>query len=92
MSTGINPANHPELPAGMNSTPVACDEFNGIGINEIVYVDQWDSAFVPRPTILTPADNDGQTVDMRVAKERRRILIHKDRNKTRAAGFRGVTQ
>jgi hypothetical protein len=91
---------HPWLPSGIDDAPFAGDEVNGVGINWPREVWGWDSSETSRPTAMAGPGNTtsglpedvGQTVDVWVVREKLRINVPRDRNKVRAAGFRGTKE
>jgi len=88
---------HPWLPAGVNSTAVALDELNGMGLNWTRSYDIFDDIVLARPTVMTGPNNFdpampgevGQTIDAWVVREKRTIMLQRDFSKTKAAGWRG---
>jgi hypothetical protein len=88
---------HPWLPAGLNSTPISGQEYNGIGQNWPRFYESWDDVVLPRPTVMAAVGNPdiampneaGQTVDLWVMREKRKIVLSRDFNKVRARGRRG---
>lgn len=94
-SSPIGP--HPFARAGLNIGPMGGTAINGTA-PEILYASYWDDVTLGRPTILAAAGNldpnvpgeIGQTIDMWVAREKRLAYVPRDRNKAKAAGFRGT--
>lgn len=81
---------HPFLPAGINSATISGDELNGAGIED----PSWPPLFIATTfgiwTFQAATEVNSQTVDSRVAKERRIAYVPRDLSKTKAAGRRGV--
>ena len=88
---------HPWLPAGINDAYFAGDELNGSGINWPREEWGWTDGGLSRPTMLAGTGNndptlpheDGQTVDMWVAREKLFFKLPRDYSKTKAAGRAG---
>jgi hypothetical protein len=93
------PYPHPPFHAGCNSVAISHDEVDGIGYNEEPYATPpWEDITMSRPTLLGLATNPdpavpnekGQSVDIRIARERHSFVLPSDRNRLRAVGLKGT--